>query len=30
MPETVPKPEHELLNALSKEHKRVSIFWSTA
>lgn len=26
MPDTVPKPEHELLNALRKGHKRVSIF----
>ena len=26
MPDTVPKPEHEFLNALRKEHKRVSVF----
>jgi host factor-I protein len=26
MPDNVPKPEHEFLNALRKEHKHVSIF----
>lgn len=26
MPDTVPKPEHEFLDSLCKEHKRVSIF----
>jgi host factor-I protein len=26
MPDTVPKTEHEFLNALRKEHKRVSVF----